>query len=451
MVRALLGCMGLIALIALIAACGDTRCVLEPCDIRNASCQRAVLEVARCVRGSDGAGATVPVRVVDADEFIDEQVAIAEMSNDGEADQADADWYRGFALFGLSEEHDEPGDPTRTRWENVAAFYSSEDRAITILDRGYPFDSWGSSMLLVHETIHALQDADLGIEELYAPVTTTDHSLAVSALIEGEATIYQNIAAAHSRGFDPSELDLDRAYAANRVDAEEDLRDVEEPIVKLRSSFAYSYGGAYVNATWQHGGEGAVRALFTDPPRSQREVVFGPSMHALESDAWRETSLVEQALPVLAGDFRYVGSDQLGTFAVLAFAQGWVRDDASTLQELRGVESDVFSVLRLGEDTVAVWRIRFSSEARAARFGSEEGARFDGDAEYNDEVTKRRRTLVDGRDVVLIASAGNEMIPDAIEDLEWTAAPELEPVDPSTNASSIGIACRYHPELFAPR
>jgi hypothetical protein len=107
-------------------ACGVDCDAPSHCDIREASCQHEVSDALQCVRGAEPVD--VPVHVVDAERYEQEQLAMIEPEDEAER----ALWYRGLAQLQLVAPDLGVGGATRVSLANVAAFYDRDERAVTI-------------------------------------------------------------------------------------------------------------------------------------------------------------------------------------------------------------------------------------------------------------------------------------------------------------------------------
>src|SRR5688572_18005918 len=108
--------------------------VQNPCDILSEDCQQNWLAAVSCLRGMDAM--VVPIRVIDEPTFAEELAA------DPPEPRPDPD-YEAMALTRLG--FIEPGALdaialAETIVHSVAAYYSTEDGAITVVDHGFAGD-----------------------------------------------------------------------------------------------------------------------------------------------------------------------------------------------------------------------------------------------------------------------------------------------------------------------
>lgn len=396
-----------LVLATLLGACNTGDCEqLESCDIRERSCQDSVAKVVACLR--DSRAVTPRVQVVDADEFIDEQASQADQEP---FDDDTRDHYRALSLFRLMPAKAEPGQLARDEWDDVAAFFDSETRRVTVLDTGTPLDDPGSVIVLAHELVHAQQSRETD-DEFYLPADgSRDAYWAASAIVEGEATLYQDLADVYAYGFEPRELDWDRVFL--NFESRVWLTASRERAIYERgeSFFAYPFGGAYLSEAYFEGGNSAVRKVTRAVPASTLAVSEGyrPKPKSPEVE-----SLEDVAIPMLPESFALLGSERAGAYLFESFLVR-AEEDVGFLPELRdtGVVGDSLSTFRVAPDQVSVfWRVRFETEDKATaverRIPKERGW-----------VLKR-----DDRDLIVAAVSDDALKGQIDGDLAWGPAPE---------------------------
>jgi hypothetical protein len=358
---AILGAFAVLATMA--QGCDAPSCDVSTCDIRHAACQQQVAHAVTCVRG--GKERVVPVKVVEADKYIAEQAKQADDADDAEHVRL---WYRGLSALLLTSEDLEPGTGTQASLERVAAFYSAEDKRVTVLDRGDELDSYGSVLLLAHEYVHALQDAEYDLTQLDSEhAQTTDSALGVNAIIEGEAVLYTDQLQSMALGFDLNEVDWQAAFSQYRSSSRTRLAVDDNPYLQLQSAFVYGYGASYVYAAWTAGGNDAVRVLHRTPPASARQVIVGYGEPPPGGKPWIERELDDVAIPWVQRDgYELVNWEHLGSYAFYAYLlkhraldSGAEPGANAVIAQLR---SDVVSVQASDGPTIVTgWRLRFAN------------------------------------------------------------------------------------------
>ena len=332
-----------------------------PCDIREATCQQRMLEIAACVRGSE-AGRLPPVALMSKAAYaayLEEQLA-------AEGPRPDPDHLeRGLALLQLAA----PGalSPSATIERSVdwvGGFYRFETRDIVIVDAGEPMNAPIMNALLVHEMVHVLQHRDVDLVAYYEQPATDDASLAAAAVVEGEGRLHEARALASFVGIRPEEVDwvdYDRAAIDN---ANAWALEQPSPYLVSYAAVAYAYGARFVRAAWEADGLEGVRALFTDPPDST--LALFASAEAEPPPPPREPA-PPSAAPGWAPQSELV-LGTWGTFLLLSLGAG--TDAAHPVASAwRGDRLFVYG----GDDssggepeTAVVWKVELSDAASAA-------------------------------------------------------------------------------------
>lgn len=412
-----------LAAAALGVACTNECPTLEACDIRRPTCQQLAAAVAACHRG--GTTPSPVVEVVDAQTFIDEQVRAATEVPETPDERA---FRTGLTLFSLAPWDYDPGRHERTYWDTVGAFYSSVTRRVTVLDRGSPMDSPGMAILLVHEMIHAMQYEDLGEAYYHDRGNTYDSDLAFSAMEEGEATLYQDLATVEGFHLDPDDVPWSRVFRTFQADSYATFAGDDYPYALARRRFPYAYGGGYVSSVWRSGGSAAVRAIFANVPTTTREVLAYPGADPPGGRGWVDGP-DEVGVPILPASFGQLATRHLGAWLVDAFRAVWGKEETSpTSFRDVGFSGDVLTIFRnpTAGDVTGIWRLRFDDAGAATRFA--------------DGLLSRSwmSARVEERDVVLVASTDESVaatLPDSIAG--WTSAPEVDWTrDPAPGAAA---------------
>jgi hypothetical protein len=325
------------------------------CDILDAACQAQWDALVGCLRGAP-AGPGVPVRVIGEAEFAGEL-----RRGGGDAPPNLAHWESALVQLGLVV----PGAYTEGGADgdlvsNVGAYYSSEEKSITVIDHGKPADGIGVNAIFAHELVHAAQDRELGLKAYReAYVTSFDSALASDALVEGEAEIYHALVTAALNGIESASFDLATVFDA-RADRRLDWAlEQESAYLAADLSFPYGPGGRYVQQAFSSGGPEAVRALFASPPGTTRRVLLrdlgGPDVAPVDFGP----------APQVAG-YELMFEDSLGALGVMLFGKRVGRRIAAALVEpFRG---DHLYVYGSPAGTALVWRLALSTPASADLF-----------------------------------------------------------------------------------
>lgn len=353
----------LLALAVVLGACaGDI--ALDPCDIRKSSCQFDVFMAVQDVRGSlwDPWLEPPPMHVISEQQYRAQVVAQREQA----MQNARVDYLTpALKLLHMIDPNEAPDAATDFMVSSVAAYYDSFTHDVTIIDRGETADHRLGVQTLAHELTHAAQDRDVGFPTLYQNANTTDTLNALSALLEGEATVYGLLV-------DAKQLDLPktainwRILADWAIELRNDVFTHPSPYRPANTALAYPLGGLYMSAAYVAGGPLEVRRVYDDPPLSAARFMAGRGKPGdVAAPAWAcGVTPPPEGMQVQLGD-------ELGPLSVFAFAtrlfptetQAWDRAKAWT-----GDRFYVYAAAQQPEEIVLVWRMRFIDAASATFF-----------------------------------------------------------------------------------
>jgi hypothetical protein len=305
-----------------------------PCDTLDARCQKRLLALAGCVYGV-ATTPRVPVRVVTEQQLIDDLNASRE--EPGADDTAELTHIeRTFVDLRLLQagELTEGGGSVAQIVANIDGVYQDAERGIALVDRGTARDDAEANALLLHEFVHALQDAEQGLNAWsgrYPP--SVDSSLALRTVTEGQATYAQFRVLRAMTGRDVARVDWDRMLGSFRDQLVGDAFADPSPYFASITTFPYAYGAASAYEAWPDHA-----AQFADPPLTTLEVLsHDAGVHFLAPAA------LELEAPAPDSDFRFVDGDSLGAFQL-----------ALSAHQL-GLEVDAALVLALAWRGDALW------------------------------------------------------------------------------------------------
>jgi len=337
------------------SACSDEGCpAVSVCNVGELSCQQEVMEAVRCMRG--GTAPLPPVSVVSEEQLL-ARIA-GDDEPDEEAERAYEQWNRGLSLFRLAPPDYGSMDAQKATAAEYAAVYFSETKEIMIVDRGESLATPQAVETLAHEAVHALQDADYDLRALRKRwVTSTDSSLAIKALIEGEAVLYQLLVATALDGVDVGWVKWEDFFRRWRSSALEQADQDGAPVALAPVRFPYAFGGGFVMQHWLANGRAGVEALLAKPPLTTHEIMFGAS----KTDVTAEQSMLrDRGVPVLSNTSRQVGASSLGAWITRMFAARANVPIAQRLVAAQGLLGDVFSAHLdpTSGQVTAAWRTR---------------------------------------------------------------------------------------------
>lgn len=322
---------------------------LVRCDIREDDCQAQLFRATADARGTDAL--RPPVQVVSPSAF--EQ----EIASEGGGAPFPEDDLRMLTLLGLVSPVLTTSEVSQSGLDSILAVYFHMTDEVVVVDRGYPLDDELASLVLSHEYVHALQDAEHDLTALGDGIDTTDEVHGFLGLVEGEAELYAGIVIAGDA------QDDDRVWQRLRGLVLEDVLASDAPFFAADLNFPYTYGHEFVTSAWLDGGNAAVGDLYDPLPRSSRQVLSratGP----VPAGGWSE-AIGDTAMGEVATGFEAVLEDAFGSWIFhvfveqMALAAGAAEPrlpGESVASELRG---DRVLAFTRDSDMVVVWRLRF--------------------------------------------------------------------------------------------
>lgn len=343
------------------------------CDIRDEDCQRSIFAAVRCVRG--GRGSLPAVRVISVDDYAREleeadRERMAAAEDEPAAPTVDH-WGAGLIMLGLMPAAVSAGAADRDNAvSNVAAYFSYEYADITIVDRGEPMDAPDTNKLLAHEYVHALQaevDGLLEHQERTAGLTDVQH--ATRSLVEGEATLMEDLAYAALFNLPEAELHHAQHYEDRVLWSRSSALLAPAPFLEARW-ITYGVGAGYLWQVYQAAGMEGLRALWHRQPATMVQWMSGPDAEPGAADRWLQSFACRR--PEAPGDdYELQFRDSLGAL-VLQLLLG-VHDGDQRRQAAAAWDSaldwrgDRYLVFGSEAGATAVsWQVRMSSEDAAA-------------------------------------------------------------------------------------
>ena len=363
------------------------------CDVTDPSCVDFVAEVVACQRDAPLVMPTV--------RFATREEVIAEREPRSEEQLAlERDYWAGEALVGLMPQGYEPTDRAADALSGVLAYYDAYEDEIVMRSDADVEDEAEAYRILVHEFIHAHQDAEydlVGLWETYA--TTFPRSLGLRAAVEGEAVLYTDLAYLELEGLPPDDILWNDYFGRWKLAMLERARLTAVPSLAVTGLFPYAFGGEQVNMAWRTGGDARVRDYVQSPPDSARQVFAGfGNRPPMEFNF--DTELDPAAVPVLPGH-TYLDGGAQDVWLLNTMFQRIAGRDELWVSEVEQIDADHLSVWRNDEtgERVAVWRLMGPSDViQAALTGP-----FSQWVEAADAATAHHMVAVDG-DWVLVAS-----------------------------------------------
>jgi hypothetical protein len=344
-----------------LVACKPTA-ELEACNIAHHDCQLDIYYSLLRLRGdgSDPFEGVPPIRTLTVEEYERElRKNQPKPSTDSGEPKVDP-WDVSLQLLGLIEPKMTTASQGVTDKVNrVAAFYSSGTRTVTVIDRGGYHDDRGDTILLTHELVHALQDGELADWDDHS----TDASLAQNAMIEGEATLYENLTANELDGVDNGEFDWADYY--HRILAHRRLGEPNErsPYTAV-GWFTYPLGAGRLIAGYIEGGNAGVRHVLAEPPRSAAALMlYSDDAHTGSRDA------LDCKVAPPGDGYSLAGFDDFGALHVYGFlAKAGVDEELAWTSASHVTGDHLWIFFDQKDGAVAVsWRQRYGGSKDAAK------------------------------------------------------------------------------------
>jgi hypothetical protein len=350
-----------------------------PCEILDPACQERIFELAVCAYGQ--AGRRPELRFVSEPTLAEERAAQRARSEPLD-----------FALQGLDlaaprEEPRAGGDgPTFT------AFYTPRAREIwAFSSEAVASDADAAGFLLLHEYIHALQDAGGGLAHALETrrARTFDADLALYSAVEGEATFYEEAVRAIYYGRRIGDWVPPRLALRTRASDEAIVRQ-RFPLVASFAMFPYTYG-----ANWA--ARGLLDRGVSHWLRAQADVLSTREVMA-DRHGWES----RPSTPCLEGDAtrhdlgRRTGTNSLGAWLMQAYVRKHTRDGELAQRAARDLRGDVLTTYAEhgGERRGFVWVTCFGSEESASALHDVLGSVFAAKTGTVFELVRRGRDVV---------------------------------------------------------
>jgi hypothetical protein len=405
--------MSLAASLAVIGAC-DASTGLTPCNIARESCQEDIYYALVRLRGDgyDPLAGVPPINTLTIDEYrrrlqaeADAREAAAaddppEQEPDPDAPKPVVPWDFALQVLGLVTPTTSSGQASvDNQVDNVAAFYSSATRSVTVIDRGHDRDDFFETGLLLHELTHALQDRELSGSFSDG---TTDSALASRALTEGEATFYQHLANLEMLGESAEANEWHGNYTNDLLGGRLNLPNSKSPFYGVRW-FIYPLGARFLSDAWERGGNAGVRHAYATQPRH-----IAQYMTPHDEPHGELRPVLDPALSCRVAapgpTWQRPGLDRFGALIVYAFFTGAMLPDEKAWPLAAGWGDDLIYVFFEPEQELVLvsWRIRLLDEAAAESAVD----RLQAARDQPGGLDARVRASAEGRDLVLIA--GND-------------------------------------------
>jgi hypothetical protein len=339
--------------------CGDDggeRTVI-PCDIREARCRSAIFALTADVRAQDNVKLP-PTRIITRQQFADETraaVASSMSSREGQIYEAALRVLRFLPASGSL------GDAmAESTIDGVAAYYDQSSKAITIIDDSAE-DVYSGSLTLSHEYTHALQDQREVIDDVAANARSTDETMAVNALIEGEATILSDVAMARAALAEYRRDDVLDFMSRLRASLVMRIEKSDAPFNEALQVLPYPVGGLPIAEAYLASGIAGVQRFYSVRPTTLTGWVELPRPPAAPAPLTCDS-------PDAPFAYERINFDRFGGSGLIALLTRVGLDGSQAFETARAWSNDAFTLFApvdAAVDAAFAWRIRLRDEASA--------------------------------------------------------------------------------------
>lgn len=240
------------------------------CDVREPDCQQRLASLAACIRGSE------PLAELAIDVMTEVEYAEKLRQDSADTPEPTVDHFeRALGMLQLAPEAGTTrAEDIANRVENVLGVYYNDEKRIIVIDHGEPADTAYIDATLVHEVVHALQDADYDLGNWPTePALTFDSRLVRRSVIEGEADFLGYRAVVPLLGLDIAEVDFDSALREHVLFVEGRLAESESLYRDSYATFPYGFGAMRAYHAWQEGGPRGLDAAWASPPGTTQQIL----------------------------------------------------------------------------------------------------------------------------------------------------------------------------------
>lgn len=199
--------------------------------------------------------------------------------------------------------------------EQIAGSYDTEAKVITIVS-GKSSSGAMDELTISHETVHALQDQNYGLDK--APLDSDeyngDEDLAITSLIEGDATL-------HMVEYGREHMSVSQLQELGSEEVSSEQLDNAPAYVRKSILFPYEDGFTFVQRL-SIGGRQAIDAALADPPMSSEQILH-PEKYIDARDDPREVPVPDLS-GALGEGWRKTNEDCMGEFDVNAWFEEYV-------------------------------------------------------------------------------------------------------------------------------
>jgi hypothetical protein len=269
---------------------------------------------------------------------------------------------RVLVAFGFVEPGTDLGDlESSILGEQIAGFYDPETQEMVVVLSGEDAELTANDQVtFAHEVVHALQDQHFDLMAVQGDLETIsgDQSLAVTAMIEGDATVAQVMYMVDKPGLLDAVNEELQEYESPSLDS--------APLYYSESLlFPYEDGALFVIAIQGEGGWEAVDAMYETPPTTTEQILHpekyleGEGAVAVEAD---------DPLTRLGDGWQVFDDDSMGEFMTDVFLRNGGARNRDARHASEGWGGDNYIVFGNDEETGLTWRSAWDTDDDADEF-----------------------------------------------------------------------------------
>ncbi|MBN1956439.1 MAG: hypothetical protein JW900_15520 [Anaerolineae bacterium] len=245
---------------------------------------------------------------------------------------------------------------------NISSLYLTNGRQIMLVAGRGPATP-EDELALVYALAHALQDNRFGLENLSPCQPTSDATMALRALVEGDALL--TTAEYAGLPFEAEQIEPLAQMAADALEPNYASLADNEALQSLRL-FPYREGAQFVLALYSVGDWGPVNRAYGRAPCSTEQVLHPEQYN--DAEPLQEVHMPDLS-PVLGSGWQEIEHDTLGELIIGLHLGAYLEDEAAAWDAAAGWAGDVFVHWENEEgQQLLVWRLAWDDRDEAAAF-----------------------------------------------------------------------------------
>lgn len=297
--------------------------------------------------------------------------------------------------------------------EQIAGYYDADTTELVVVTREGELRAI-DKVTTAHEIVHALQDQHFDLIELDESVEGEDERFAMTALIEGDATVAMTLYMLES--LDP--MELAEIFEDSMINpGETDVLENAPRYVAESLTFPYEAGQVFVEALHQEGGFELVNAAFEDPPTSTEQILHPEKYLADDRDEPLDVSTTD--LTSSLGDgWEMVVEDTLGEWDIQIMLEELETGNASDAAQ--GWGGTEYAIYQADDEALATLATAWDTDEDRAEFldslqGALDGMDQEGDLAFDGE--RYLEIIENDGQVTLVTGTSAEVVTTAVEEI----------------------------------